>query len=939
MKFAHKKSVQATHLALAVLAGSLASSVHAQANPETKPSIQKVEITGSSIKRTSIEAAGSVYILTREDIESTGANTALGVLTSSPAVDNSLNSATQGSGGFATGASAAGMRGLGKVATLVLVNGRRIAPYGLSNSAQENFTNLDAIAAQSIERIEILKDGASAIYGSDAIAGVINIILRKDYKGGLVSGGYRTAYKFNKGDSKNLSLTYGYGDIESNGFNTYLTVEAYRRDGYTTDDIRDLIPAWHRLTPGRSTWDAKSSFSPTGNYFLSSTNTVAAPGCPAGDIDPSDKLCKFDVLPYSGETTNSKRHNIVSNTSFKIGKDTNANFELTWANATNSYIVAPLNASNGSATSTSNIWYNAIGKQLVGPFFYPKLPVGHPNNPYTTPVEYRARLMDTGNGFNFNSTDSSQYRAMLALDGNIGSYDWKSAAGYMFSDAEKATRGVSAKAYTDAIVNGTYKFGQQNDRALLEKMFPIRTTTGESKIFFLDGTITGDLMQLPAGPLSFAVGADLRRESYEMKSADSVLNGELVGVFGLQVKDTRTQMAVFGEANIPVFKNFEVSAALRADRTQGFDTHISPKLGFKFSPNDTWLFRGTASGGFRAPNIVESGNGLGRSSVTNSVNDPRRCPIATDLNNLVQNNKNATTVDKTQANTFRNADCSAGVPSFVSSNPELKPETSRTYTLGLVFAPSKNFSFAIDYFNIERQDEIGTRSIADILKGESSLPAGRLIRVDSSASDNEFLALVKKYAPGNTINFQGIGQIGLVYNPYVNSGKTRTSGLDFDINSKFQLANIGEVKVRLEGYYGINFQTYSVTEGKYTDDRLGTYDNGGRTGITLTTSLRRGDWKHTLTTNYISGYTANSFSQPTYCATQKVPTEYMAICERIGDDLTLNYTLTYYVGKNSKINLYLGNITNKDKPIDWRGGYLATQPRLRTIYLSGEHKF
>lgn len=932
MKFEHKKSVQATRLALAILAGTIATGVQAQATQEPAQPVQKIEITGSSIKRTSVEAAGSVYIITREDIEQTGANTALGVLSSSPSVDVSLNSASSSSGGFATGASAAGMRGLGKVATLVLVNGRRIAQYGLSDGAQDNFTNLDAIAAEAIERIEILKDGASAIYGSDAIAGVINIILRKNFKGGLIVGGYRTAYKFSAGDSKNLSLTYGYGDIETNGYNTYLTVEGYRRAGYTTADIKDLYPDWHRQTPGRSTWDAKSAYSPTGNYFLSSTNIVAAPGCPASDIDPSDKQCKFDVLPYSGVTTDSKRHALVSSTHFKIGSDTNANFEVTWANATNEYIVAPMT----TLVSTGNIWYNVNAGKMVGPFSYPKLPVGHASNPYNTPVEYRARLMDTGDGFNFNSTDSSQYRAMLALDGTIGKYDWKSAVGYMFSDAQKSTRGTSAKGYTDAIVNGTYKFGKQNDRAVLEQMFPVRTTVGEAKTFFLDGTITGELFQLPAGPLSFALGADLRRESYEMKSSDNVLNGDLVGIFGLQVKDTRSQMSVFSEATIPVLKNLELSAALRADKTQGFDTHVSPKLGLKFTPNDTWLFRGTASGGFRAPNIVESGNGLGRSSVSTGVNDLRRCPIATELNNLVQNNKNATTSDKALANSYRSPDCSAGVPAFVSSNPNLKPETSRSFTMGLVFAPSKSFSFAIDYFNIKREDEIGARSISDILKGESSLPAGQLIRIDNSVADNEFLALVKKYAPNNTVNFQGIGKLGLAYRPYENLAKTKVSGLDFDINSKFNLQNIGEVKVKLEGFYGLNYQTYSVADGKYNPDSFGTYDSGGRVGMTLTTSLRRGDWKHAVTTYYSSSYSTNSIDSPTYCVTQKVAAENMGTCERVSDSLVLNYGLTYYGIKNAQINLYLGNITNKDAPVNWRGGF---SPRFRTIYLSGEYKF
>jgi iron complex outermembrane receptor protein len=930
-----KISVQATRLALAMLAGSSFSVAHAQTAPENTnaPATQRVEITGSSIKRTATESAGSILTLTREDIAQTGANTALGVLTNTVAVSASINSANSSSGSFATGASGAGMRGLGKAGTLVLVNGRRIAPYGLSDGAQENFTNLDAIAANAIERIEILKDGASAIYGSDAVAGVINIILRKEFKGGLVTGGYRTQPGFNKGNSKDFSASYGFGDLDTNGYNTYLTFEEYKRDGYTTDDLRNEYPAWHRLTPGRSTWDAKSAYSPTGNYFLSSTNIVAAPGCPASNIDPADKQCKFDTLPFTGQTTNSTRHAVVSNTHFKIGKDINANFDLTYADASNSYIVAPFTT---QPTTSSNIWYNAVDNKLIGPFFFPKLPVGHPNNPNNFPVEYRARLMDTGNGFNFNTTESKQYRAMLALDGTIGNYDWKSAIGHMDSTADKSTRAYSAKGYTDAIVNNTYKFGAQNSPAVLESMFPVRTTKGHSKITFADATVTGELMQLPAGPLSFAVGGDVRHESYEMKSSDNVLKGDLVGIFGLQVKDARSQFALFTEMTIPVVKTFEISAALRADKTQGFDTHVSPKLSFRFTPTDSWLFRGTAATGFRAPNIVETGNGLGRSSVATSVNDLRRCPIANDLNNLVQGNKSATAADKALANTYRSNDCAAGLPSFVASNPDLKPETSRSYTLGLVFAPNKTWSFAIDYFNIERKDEIGTRTVADILKAESSLPAGQLLRVDNSKQDNEFLALVKKYAPNNTLDFQNIGKLGMVYNPYVNSGKTKVSGLDFDLNAKFNVASVGEVKVKMEGFYGLNYQTYNVGDKKYDPDQFDTYDQGGRVGINMTTSLKRGNWTNAVIVNFTSGYSTNSLGSPTYCTTQKVAPEFMATCGNVGDSTFLNYNLTYAGFKNTKINLYVGNLTNKDNPVDWRGGWT---PRFRTVYLSGEYRF
>jgi iron complex outermembrane receptor protein len=256
----HKSTLKEHTIALA-LTLAFPALVAAQEASEPAVKMQRVEVTGSSIKRTEAEAAGSVQVLSREDIERTGQATALGILTSTSAISTELNSATQGSGGFATGSSGISMRGLGKVATLVLVNGRRIAPYGLSDGAQDNFTNLDAIASEAIERIEIFKDGASAIYGSDAIAGVVNIILRNNFQGAKIRAQYKEAQHFSDMRNRNASAIFGYGDIDQQGFNTYLTVEGYKSDGWTTDDLREHVPAWHRLTPGRSTWDAKSTLS------------------------------------------------------------------------------------------------------------------------------------------------------------------------------------------------------------------------------------------------------------------------------------------------------------------------------------------------------------------------------------------------------------------------------------------------------------------------------------------------------------------------------------------------------------------------------------------------------------------------------------------------------------------------------------------------------
>ncbi|MDB5790915.1 MAG: TonB-dependent receptor [Massilia sp.] len=922
----HKSTLKKNTIALALAMAFPAFALAQEALVPPTP-MARVEVTGSSIKRTEAEAAGSVQVLTRDDIERTGQTTALGILTSTASIDTNLNSASSSSGSFATGASGVSMRGLGKVSTLVLVNGRRIAPYGLADGAQENFTNLDAIASEAIESIEILKDGASAIYGSDAVAGVVNIILRKDYQGAKIRTHYQESQHFKENRNRNLSAIVGYGDIDVQGFNTYLTAEVYKRDGYTTGDLRRHYPEWHRKTPGRSTWDAKSAFSPTGNYFLSSTNIVAAPGCPAGDIDPVDKLCKWDVLPYSGMTTDSKRHAIASNTHFRIGSNIDANFEITTAGATNEYIVAPFNVSNGSATSSASIWYDVLGGKMVGPYSYPKLPVGHPTNPYTVPVEYRARMMDTGNGFNFNRTESDQSRVMLALTGTIGDYDWKSAAGWMKSSATKATRSVSAKGYTNAIVNRTYKFGQQNDPALLEAMFPVRTTEGEADVKFFDATISGAVMQLPAGPLNVAVGTDIRSNGYWMKSSDNVLRGELVGVFGLQVDDRVSQYAVFTEAMVPVTKRIELSAALRADKTTGFEAHMSPKLGLRYTVTDNLLLRATASGGFRAPNIVESGNGLGRSSVATSVVDPRRCPTANALNALVQGAAGATTADKAQANSFRSAECLANLPSFVSSNPDLEPETSRSLTAGIVFQPIKNWSMALDYYFIERENEIGSRSVSDILRGEANLPAGQLIRVDNTANDNEFLSLVRKYAPSNTVNYGGVGKLGMVYNPYVNSGKTRVSGLDFDASGRFKLLGT-DVRVKLDGTYVLKYQSFSVADGAYEPNVVGTYDFGSRMQANVGVFVKKGDFDHGVRVNYASGYTNNSLSSPTYCVTQKVAAGNMADCERVDHNITTNYSLAYSGIKHVKLNLYIDNVFEQEAPIQWRSGFSSQFRRI-----------
>jgi iron complex outermembrane receptor protein len=437
--------------------------------------------------------------------------------------------------------------------------------------------------------------------------------------------------------------------------------------------------------------------------------------------------------------------------------------------------------------------------------------------------------------------------------------------------------------------------------------------------------------------MTVAFGTDIRHEQYQMASSDNVLRGDLVGIAGLQVDDSMDHYALFTEANLPVTKKIELNAAVRADKSTNSDVHFSPKLGLRFDATDSLLLRATLAGGFRAPNIVETGNGLGRSSFATKISDPKRCSIASALNKLIQNSATATSADKAQGNTFQNNDCLAGIPTFVSANKDLKPETSRSATVGFVWEPIKNWNLALDYFHIERKDEIGTRSVADILRGEDSLPAGQLVRVDNSASDNSFLALVNKYAPGNTVNFGGVGAIGLLYNPYVNSGKTRASGFDFDASGRFNTP-VGLVRLKLEGSYLWKYQEFSVTDNAYGANLAGNYDYGSRLKTKLRASLKNGQFDHGMTLNYSSGHSNNSDDSPTYCATNNVAAAYMDTCNHTGSNTTVDYNLTYSGIKNTKLRLYIDNLFDQPAPINWRAGYLDTF-QMRRIGLSATYAF
>ena len=215
----HPASFPSPRLGLALAGALLSLPVLAQ---EATP-IARVEITGSNIRRAQAETASPVQTLNAADIEKSG-KSSVAELLQTLAVDNQGSVPTTFGNGFAAGASGISLRGLGTASTLVLLNGRRVAPYGLADDGQKVFADLNIIPLEAVERVEILKDGASAIYGSDAIAGVVNVILRRDYQGTAIKGNYGKTKDWDGRDA-HAAITHGFGDIDRDRYNVLLNLE------------------------------------------------------------------------------------------------------------------------------------------------------------------------------------------------------------------------------------------------------------------------------------------------------------------------------------------------------------------------------------------------------------------------------------------------------------------------------------------------------------------------------------------------------------------------------------------------------------------------------------------------------------------------------------------------------------------------------------------
>jgi len=959
------KLTRLTRLSSMLLAAGLCTALQAAEDPDK---LDKVEVTGSSIKRINAETASPVQVISAQAIEAMGARTLLQVLDNLPAAraaQQDFRSMFTGS----DGASQANLRGLGAAGTLVLLNGRRLSFFGAPEGFQHQFVNIDAIPAAAIERMEVLTDGASAIYGSDAVAGVINVITKRNYQGLQLSASTDHSERIKSYGEHQASAVYGFGDLNAQGYNLYGSVNLYKRDRIALADTYDKRPEHFyvnnpnfirnfRLTEGSQ----PGVFNP-GSYFVfdkangNARSQEAAPGCTTSIREGSGTRCVWNTLPYQLDTGPSSERA----TAYLAGRALMSGVE---AFAEAAYTRIDMRGDNGPRTfnsgSTSN-WFSRNTGTTLNTFVYPYLGPNHAYNKLSPELKAKMGgaaglnylLQDATDHFGQRNTDDS-FRVLAGLRGSFGDWDYETALNLagshsvLYQTVNVNTAGF-AKAFgpfTTDPASGrvfmadrpAYQFGVINEAnaALIREAFPTFDIQSWTRLTSWDGKVEGTLAQLPAGELRTAFGFNLMRESFKTPGNPDAANGLITQQGGSWFDGQRTIAAVFGEALVPLARNLELSAAARLDKYPHFDANLAPKLGLKYRALPELLLRSTFSNGFRAPNLAESGEG-GVYAQRGGLRDSVRCDETNAIARLLM--KSATPSDVDLGRGLLNSNCSTTIGGLTPPNKNLQPEKARIATLGAVFQPTKQLDLSLDYWFVYRRNEIQRQDFNELFDqlvekyGPALQGAPGATRAPISDADRANMAAVAAMCrnPANAaacaagVPGYSVGNLAGLINSYRNRGRSLMDGFDIDARARFNLGDWGKLNLGLAATLLNRSQSHGDDGYGFSGNYVGYYGNPR-----LRASLNA-DWTYgPVTTSVFINHTGKSKwaygewdqdNTPANCKGAGVSLP-EALCGGVPSHRSINLGLAWAASKDLRLSLNIKNLLDRKPyydPNGWEG--------------------
>jgi iron complex outermembrane receptor protein len=872
-------------LAILALSQQAAAQQQQQASGAT---MQRVEVTGSSIKRLAAEDALPVTTIKAEDLEKQGLTTLADVMMALPQ-SVSLQPSNAGSG------TNINLRGLGVNRTLVLLNGRRLANEAIA----DGYANLDTIPISALARVEILRDGASSIYGSDAIGGVVNFITKREVQGGTATVQYVQPERTGGGDEQRVTLTFGKGSLDTDGWNIYGTADFHQRGRLLLSDREGFIPGDAEMAAiGLPRSAASGGYATPANYTSSVNKSAANPyyasGClPGASIQGAKNTCVLDDDVYGTALHANKQLSAYVKATKKINEDNTVAIEYTRGEAT---IFATKNPTQATAVGKVTAILPSTSKWYPGKSGGVPAVAGLTNQPLT--VTWAV----ADGGAAITRDNQINQRLLLSADGRFGAWDYKTGLSYGLSQRRVYFESgyYNGLGLLTGLSNGTLNpFGLQ-DAAGADYLRSIAADgmmnrTAKSAYYGVDGTLSRSLMALAGGDLALAIGADLHRDTNEDNKLPAGADITYAKITPGSGESARTIGGLFAEVDAPVTKTLNLDAAVRVDHYSDVGSTVTPKISFRWQPAKTVMFRGSANTGFRAPTLFDR-NGY-RTSTANGTtsgrwDDPVLCPSPTPTMPGTGTAKAG----------FNAADvCNAKLNRMTGSNAALVPEKSKGGTLGVVFEPSTTATLAFDYWQVNMKDML------------ANLP------------ESVYFTNYAQYQ--NLFVRNADGSLAYIDNRTMNLGGQIAAGVDVTANWLAPRTSYGNFNIGLDGTYLTRFDNQLEKDGAWMSNigQFGWASNGTTSSYPIITPR----WKHNLRFSWNNGdwgaQLTNVFATKYRDANTAVTQQYYRDISSIS---LWNLTASWSGIKQVKITAGVTNLFDKAPPVTnntvYSSGYLSS---------------
>jgi iron complex outermembrane recepter protein len=920
-----KKLARAIQRSLIVgSAATLVISPNLYAEEETEEE-NRITITGSAIKRTDVEDSLPVTQITQEDIISLGVTSVPELIEQMPAMQG-FTTAADSVGGGGGGVQTASLRDLGGQYTLVLLNGRRMASSGSGSSI-----DINSIPLSAIERVDVLTDGASALYGSDAIAGVVNFILKKDVDETTIRARFDKPQE--KGGEKiNFSLTTG---LVGDGYSILLAYNHDEQEVLKSKD-RDFAKTGliHFEYQGENlVWQRTSANAIPANAYLDFNDVVPdrnfnpyreANGQCAPNNAPDGSTCIYDFTETLEIFPESVRDNLYLSANFDFNSDLRGFTTLAFGKFEQTVRIAPY------PTGTFTL---PLDSQIVADNIIPYLTPEEEANLTRVAVRWRAR--PGGNRTTEWATETLNFNA--GIEGESGDIAYEVVGTYATSDRDqnRITGFPIQEPFLNLLSSGAVNIfdtpenlSDEANQAVADTMFSGNWTNTETSMKAIEGKFSMPMFQMSGGDAYFASGFDYRKVAYTATSSQANLDEIVLFESATPEFDlSRDTYGVFAEAVFPISDDLEVTTSLRYDnigkitdtsRAAGMQAvnddvnDTTYKVHMAYRPNDDWLIRASVGTGFKSPTMRQIAEPRIEFGVTSSAYE---CPFSAG----------DPLADLCDANSIQ-------YDVYREGYSELQPEKSEQASVGFVYAPSREFSFNIDWWQVNLTDQVARVTQDQIFGDPVTYRDLFTSRIDPGTGD-EVLAIIQ--AP-------------------VNIGESNNEGFDWGL----QLTNefsFGKLRTSVNGTYITESESLVVGTEDEFQTSLGEFGPNQavtfRNIIQINNTLSMDHFDHRLNINYRSGYRdqyfagganrirlASDLSQNYDGGVQLYVPSYM----------TMNYSTTYRVNEDTNVTFGINNLMDKQPPFTLRTGGAGHQvgydPRYsdpfgRTFYISADYTF